>query len=57
MERQIEKIVISRLGKWRSVALLGSRQVSKSYLYPGERIEKITKKVFAVPDWWLLGCY
>lgn len=32
MKRQLEKVLISRLNKWRSVALLGSRQVGKSYL-------------------------
>jgi len=32
VKRQIEKIVLDRLNKWRSVALLGSRQVGKSYL-------------------------
>ncbi len=32
MKRQIEKTLLSRLGTWRSVALLGSRQVGKSYL-------------------------
>lgn len=32
MERQIEAVLLSRLKAWRSVALLGSRQVGKSYL-------------------------
>lgn len=32
MERQIKKVLISRLSKCRSVALLGARQVGKSYL-------------------------
>ena len=32
MKRQIQKVLISRLKTWRSVALLGSRQVGKSYL-------------------------
>ncbi|GBE39484.1 MAG TPA: ATP-binding protein [Nitrospirae bacterium] len=39
MERQVEKVIISRLAKWRSVALLGSRQVGKSYL-----LKKILKR-------------
>lgn len=32
MERQIEKVLISRLNKWRCVAILGARQVGKTYL-------------------------
>lgn len=32
MDRRIESVLVSRLNKWRSVALLGSRQVGKSYL-------------------------
>ena len=32
MERRIETVLVSRLKQWRSVALLGSRQVGKSYL-------------------------
>lgn len=32
MNRQLEKVLISRLDRWRSVALLGPRQVGKSYL-------------------------
>src|SRR3989344_8028315 len=32
MDRLIQKVLISRLEKWRSVALMGSRQVGKSYL-------------------------
>ena len=35
MERQIEKILTSHLKKSRSVALLGARQVGKSYLLKG----------------------
>lgn len=33
-------------------------EVEKGFIiYPGEKIRKITKKVFAVPDWWLFGCF
>lgn len=32
MKRELQKILISRLKVWRSVALLGARQVGKSYL-------------------------
>jgi uncharacterized protein len=32
MKREIQKNLINRLQKWRSVALLGARQVGKSYL-------------------------
>jgi len=32
MDRQIESVLVSRLKTWRSVALLGPRQVGKSYL-------------------------
>jgi len=26
-------------------------------VYPGETIQTITKKIIAIPDWWLFGCY
>ena len=32
MRRHIESVLLARLKAWRSVALMGSRQVGKSYL-------------------------
>jgi predicted AAA+ superfamily ATPase len=33
-------------------------EIEKGFIiYPGEKIKRITKKVFAVPDWWLFGCF
>ena len=26
-------------------------------IYPGKTIQKIADRIFAIPDWWLLGCY
>ncbi|MBL7073264.1 MAG: ATP-binding protein [Candidatus Omnitrophica bacterium] len=34
------------------------RETKFGYIvYPGETIQKITKNIFAIPDWWLFGCY
>lgn len=35
--------------------VLGERYRAGVVVYRGERIERLTETVFAVPDWWLLG--
>ncbi|MBI2346588.1 MAG: ATP-binding protein [Deltaproteobacteria bacterium] len=38
--------------------LAAHRDVPYGYLvYPGETVQQIADKVFAIPDWWLLGCF
>lgn len=33
-------------------------EVKKGYIiYPGRKLQKITENIFAVPDWWIFGCY
>ena len=49
MKRQLEKVLISRLNKWRSVALLGSRQVGKSYLLK-EILKRHQGKIISFDD-------
>ncbi len=34
------------------------KAVKKGFIvYPGEDIVQITDTIFAIPDWWLFGCY
>jgi len=39
----------------RARRILGERYRAGVVVYRGERIERLTETVFAVPDWWLLG--
>jgi len=39
----------------RARGVLGERYRAGVVVYRGERVERLTETVYAVPDWWLLG--